>query len=482
MVLIVLSRRFAAWSAGLILIFLAVPTQWRGLPFLVLTLSVIPAVWSGARRSPAGTRSPWWFMLAMLGFFNVGNLVWLWDVEVRHHATGDGGFADLLFAVANICSLAGALIVVVRRGRRDVGGVIDSAVAALAFGGLLWDAAVLPHLTATGTPLGRQAALFVSLFVMCGTMGALARLSMASGTRLPAVRLLACAMAGAMSGNLASIFFTDPVTNVRPDWTNALFLVGYACTACAALHPSAITVTQPGTAPADDLTPLRLTFLGAMIALIPIVGGVRMIAGEPSAGILVALGSAGIVPLVMLRIARLAAQRRAAEKRLRHQATTDGLTGLPNRAACLADLIAVLTGNPAGTAVVFLDLDGFKSVNDRLGHAAGDALLTAVARRLREDIRSEDMVYRLGGDEFVIICGSDVVEAVATRIRDLVTRPISIGAEDVRIGVSAGVAHAVPGDTTDGLITRADLAMYEAKRAKRIGSLSITVAPEPVAA
>jgi diguanylate cyclase (GGDEF)-like protein len=185
---------------------------------------------------------------------------------------------------------------------------------------------------------------------------------------------------------------------------------------------------------------------------------------------------------VMLRIARLAAQRRTAEKLLRHLATTDGLTGLPNRAACLAGLTTALAGDPAGTAVVFLDLDGFKSVNDRLGHAAGDALLTAVARRLREDIRAEDMLYRLGGDEFVIICGSDVVDSIAARIRDLVARPIPIGADDVRIGVSAGVAHAVPGDTTDGLIIRADLAMYDAKRAKRIGALSISVAPEPVAA
>jgi diguanylate cyclase (GGDEF)-like protein len=478
----VLLRWFAAWSAGLVLIFLACPTQWRGLPFMLLTLSALLAVWSGARRSPAGTRSPWWLLLAMLGFFNVGNLVWIWDVEVRHHATGDGGLADLFFTVANVCSLAGALTVVVRRGRRDIGGVIDSAVAALAFGGLLWDAVVLPHLTVTETPLGRQVALFFSLFVMCGTTGALARVSLASGTRLPAVRMLAWAMAGAMSGNLAAIFFTDPATGVRPDWTNALFLIGYAFTACAALHPSAITVTQPGPAPADDLTTLRLAFLGAMTALIPIVGGVRMMAGQPSAGILVAFGSAGIVPLVMLRIARLAAQRRLAEKRLRRLATTDALTGLPNRAACLADLTTALAERTTGIAVIFCDLDGFKAVNDRLGHAAGDAMLAAVAGHLRDDIGSEDQVYRLAGDEFVIICSGDAVDTIAARIRDLVTQPIPLGAEKVRIGVSAGVAYAAPGDTTDGLIVRADLAMYDAKRSKRIGALSMSVAAESVAA
>ncbi|MEU4626335.1 GGDEF domain-containing protein [Actinoplanes sp. NPDC023801] len=477
-----LLRWFAAWSAGLVVLFLVCPTEWRGLPFMLLTLSAVPAVWSGARRSPAGTRSPWWLLLAMLGFFNVGNMVWLWDVEVRHHATGDGGLADLFFTVANVCSLAGALTVVVRRGRRDVGGVIDSAVAALAFGGLLWDAAVLPHLTATGTSLGRQVALFFSVFVMCGTMGALARVSMASGPRLPAVRLLAWAMAGAMSGNLAAIFFTDPATGVRPDWTNALFMMGYACVACAALHPSAITSTQPGPAPADDLTPLRLTFLGTMVALIPIVGGIRMMAGQPSAGILVAFGSAGIVPLVMLRISRLAAQRRLAEQRLQRLVTTDALTGLPNRVACMADLTTALAGSPAGTTVIFCDLDGFKAVNDRLGHAAGDALLVAVAERLRDGVPGGYTVYRLGGDEFVFICPGDAVDTITARIRDLVTQSIPVGAGNVRIGVSAGVAHAVPGDTTDELIVRADLAMYDAKRSKRIGALSLSVAAEPVAA
>ncbi|MEU8663685.1 GGDEF domain-containing protein [Actinoplanes philippinensis] len=473
-----LLRWFALWSAGLVLTFLVSPTEWRGLPFMLLTLSAIPAVWSGARRSPAGTRSPWWLLLSMLGFFNVGNAVWLWDVEVRGQATGDGGLADLFFTVANVCSLAGALVVVVRRGRRDVGGVIDSAVAALAFGGLLWDAAVLPHLTATGTPLERQVALFVSLFVMCGTIGALARLSMASGSRLPAVWLLALAMAGAMGGNLASVFFTDPATGIRPDWTNALFLIGYACTACAALHPSATTVTQPGPARADDLTALRLTFLGAMTALIPVVGGVRMMSGQPSAGILVALGSAGIVPLVMLRIARLAAQRRSAEERLRRLATTDGLTGLPNRVACLTDLAGMLAGRPAGLAVIFCDLEGYTAVNDRLGHAAGDSLLIAVAARLR----GADPVYRLGGDEFVIVCPADTVDAAAARMRALAAQPIMIDGEPMSIGVSAGVAHAVPGDTTDELIGRADLAMYDAKRSKHIGGLSMRVAGEPAAA
>jgi diguanylate cyclase (GGDEF)-like protein len=116
-------------------------------------------------------------------------------------------------------------------------------------------------------------------------------------------------------------------------------------------------------------------------------------------------------------------------------------------------------------------------VNDRLGHAAGDQLLVAVAELLRGCMREGDQVSRLGGDEFVIVCrGTDAVEVIGDRIRAMVAEPFETGGEQVRIGVSIGVAHAWAGDTTDDLIGRADLAMYEAKRVKSVGVVSLAVA------
>jgi diguanylate cyclase (GGDEF)-like protein len=127
--------------------------------------------------------------------------------------------------------------------------------------------------------------------------------------------------------------------------------------------------------------------------------------------------------------------------------------------------------------VLFCDLDGFKPVNDRLGHAAGDQLLIGVAARLRGCVRGDDLIGRFGGDEFVIVCrGADAVDVISDRIREMVASPFPAGGERVLIGVSVGVAHAHPGDSTDDVVARADLAMYQAKRAKAIGSLSLAVA------
>jgi diguanylate cyclase (GGDEF)-like protein len=412
-------------------------------------------------------------------------VIWIDIVYVQHRPTGDGSVADLFFSIASLLLLTAAMIVVVRRGRRDIGGIIDAAITALALGGLLWDTVLLPYLTQIGTPMPRQVALFLDIFVMVGTLGATLRVSLAAGHRITALRLLNVALACALTSHVAVALFTDPVTQVRPDWTNLPFLIAYAALGCAALHPSAALLTQLGVAPRDDLSAGRLAFLGVMLAIVPVVGGGRVIFGRPTDGLLVALGSAVVIPMVMLRIARLSAQRRRAESALRSMATSDSLTGLPNRAACIETLSDALAAQAAGVAtnglaVLFCDLDGFKPVNDRLGHAAGDELLVAVAQRLRACLREPDLVSRFGGDEFVILCRdadpAAAVEAVCARVRTMVARPVPVGGEDVRIGISVGVAFAGPGSTADDVIGRADLAMYAAKQSKAVGVLSLAVA------
>jgi diguanylate cyclase (GGDEF)-like protein len=472
-----LFRCYAAISGLLVASYLFWPVDLRTVPFLLVTFGAVPAVAIGLRRCPPATRLPWWLLLTALVFYDTGNVLWLWVVGVEGRSTGDGSIADLFLSAAGVFVLAAAMVVVSRRGRRDLGGVIDSVITAAAIGGLLWDAVLLPALTASGTPIGRQVALFINVLVMVGTLGAMLRISLVSAERLTAVRLLTVGIFFGLVSNVAGAVTTDPATGTRPDWTNMAFLVAYTALGCAALHPSMALVTQPGAAPKDDLTPARMTFLGLMLASVPLIGGGRVIFGLPTDGLLVALGSAGVIPLVMVRVARLAAQRRAAEQALHRLATSDGLTGLPNRVACLEHLTTELAAGADGLTVLFGDLDGFKPVNDRLGHAAGDELLVAVADRLRAFLREPDLVSRFGGDEFVIVCrGQDAAEAVCERIREMVAMPFRVGGEQVRIGFSVGLAHAVPGDSTDDLLGRADLAMYDAKKAKSVGALSLASA------
>lgn len=149
----------------------------------------------------------------------------------------------------------------------------------------------------------------------------------------------------------------------------------------------------------------------------------------------------------------------------------DPLTGIPNRLLFQDRLkhgISQAHRHQTGLAVLFLDLDRFKPVNDRLGHAAGDHLLTAVAGRLKSCVREEDTIARLGGDEFGIILpgiheGKDAA-VVAQRIRDKMSLPFELEGHRLVVSVSAGIALYPPdGSDADRLIQRADRAMYRAK-------------------
>jgi diguanylate cyclase (GGDEF)-like protein/PAS domain S-box-containing protein len=164
--------------------------------------------------------------------------------------------------------------------------------------------------------------------------------------------------------------------------------------------------------------------------------------------------------------------RKMAEKKLWYDANHDALTGLPNRPAFLDRLAEIVEGrvrfkNPL-FAVLFLDLDGFKIVNDSLGHAAGDDLLQFVSQRLLECIRGNDLVARLGGDEFTILLVNlqDVDQAiiVAERIRSKLSKAFQIGDQEVFIGTSIGIATSEIGyASADEMLRDSDAAMYQAK-------------------
>lgn len=157
---------------------------------------------------------------------------------------------------------------------------------------------------------------------------------------------------------------------------------------------------------------------------------------------------------------------------LTHQTLHDPLTGLPNRNLFIDRLsvaLARLERSSKDIAVLFMDLDRFKRVNDSLGHAAGDRLLRAVATRLKESVRPGDSAARIGGDEFTILCedvrGEEGAIAIAGRITEAMARPFSLDEGEVFSNASVGVAVARQGDATDpeGLIRDADAAMYDAK-------------------
>lgn len=154
-----------------------------------------------------------------------------------------------------------------------------------------------------------------------------------------------------------------------------------------------------------------------------------------------------------------------------HRATHDPLTDLANRAAVDAALARALSVPSPQTALLLLDLDGFKQVNDRFGHAAGDLLLRAVADRLRACVRRSDLVARLGGDEFVVLLDGPGVGAQARRLADRIrcdlATPVVVDDAEVAVTVSVGLAVARAEMTADALLREADADMYRAKRNSR---------------
>ena len=164
------------------------------------------------------------------------------------------------------------------------------------------------------------------------------------------------------------------------------------------------------------------------------------------------------------------------EERIAHLAFNDTLTGLPNRAAleqALTPALARARRSGRAAALIYLDLDQFKVVNDSLGHAAGDEVLRHVAGRLGGRVRAGDTLARLSGDEFMLLMpdlgvdASEVALQVATDLVAELEEPIVIGASEFEIGASAGIAlYPRDGEHGEELLRRADAALYETKRSK----------------
>jgi diguanylate cyclase (GGDEF)-like protein/PAS domain S-box-containing protein len=179
-------------------------------------------------------------------------------------------------------------------------------------------------------------------------------------------------------------------------------------------------------------------------------------------------------PMFFVTISSDITDRKMLEERLVHQASHDHLTGLPNRAMLrelIAQGVARTSRRNSPMAVMFVDLDFFKDVNDNLGHAAGDDLLEQVGARLLSSVRLGDVVGRWGGDEFVVLCedigGSASAQSVAQRVCDALSSPFVVEDTPVSISASVGVALSYGDECVDGLLARADVVLYQAKRQGR---------------
>ncbi|MEU8661090.1 GGDEF domain-containing protein [Actinoplanes philippinensis] len=432
--------------------------EWRNVVFALVTTVPIITFLLALGAGHLTDRGPWLAAVAGLGFLSVGTVTWPDWIPDHHFGSAEGSTTELVMASAHLLFLVGTSSALRRHGRTDPGGLIDAALFGLCAAGPLWEGSIGPYLDPAAPPLGK-ALLLSDVLVLAAVLGCLVRIGVtARGARAPVGYLVLTAVL-TLANDVVAVH-ADPV------WTAQVMMLAYLTLAAAPALPTAPGVTEPGPAPAEVRhPPLRL--LGAALCVNPLIAAIQAIRADGPASAVLPIATIIVVPLVVLRLRLLSMQRAAAERTLAHQAHHDDLTGLYNRRHIVARIDEAMRaldrGELAEVTVMLCDLDGFKPVNDRYGHQAGDLVLQAVALRLSAAVGRNGAVGRLGGDEFVIVqCGG---EPLADRIAALVREPIEVSGGTVRIGASIGAATARVGDGADreSLIARADAAMYAVK-------------------
>jgi len=487
------SRPSASWiylAAGLLTagVYFLLPSGSleQDLLYDAVGASAVVAILFGVRIRRPERPVPWLLLAAGQASFVIGDLLF-----VYFDHTGERPFPSL----ADAFYLAGYPIIVVglflfirrRLGGGDRSGLLDAAILTTSAGVLTWTFLMQPALVGQDMDplsLAISGAYPLADLILIGvTLGLL----VTPGARTTSFRLLITSLVLMLVADqiYALQSLSDAYQSGSP--LDLLWLLAYLTVGSAALHPSMRTLSEAHPVNVTWLGPVRLLFLTAAMLTGPILMTVGR-EGTDTGLWVIAGGSALLSVLVLARLAGLVGtlardveQRRALEERLSHQAYHDSLTGLANRRLFVERVASALDGRriQGGLAVLFLDLDDFKTVNDEMGHAAGDALLAAVAERLAAACRETDLAARLGGDEFGVLVTElqDASEArpVAERIHAVLSSPVEIAGRMVPVGVSLGVAvDSAETRTADDLLGAADMAMY---RAKAAGKGTVQTAP-----
>jgi diguanylate cyclase (GGDEF)-like protein len=300
-----------------------------------------------------------------------------------------------------------------------------------------------------------------------------AQLMLAGGARQPALWLQIGACAAMFVADLLFALRDAALLEVNEQMINCLFILMFILLPASPLHPSIRSLVQPQQIQIRDLSPLRLVIIGAVVVVPTVVSSLMHFGSLNNAMIRAAL-CALLVVGVLARVVRSNNSRARAEEVNRRRATHDALTDLPNR-ELLAETVSRwgdrAVAEDLEISLLFLDLDRFKMINDHWGHQVGDELLCAVAARLGEHVRGEDLVCRIGGDEFVIALASPshqrLAESLANRLLVELARPFTLSVGEVVTSASIGMAKSTGGTQALDLIRDADTAMYKAKGSGR---------------
>ncbi|WP_250029352.1 putative bifunctional diguanylate cyclase/phosphodiesterase [Paractinoplanes maris] len=365
---------------------------------------------------------------------------------------------DLMYFVAYPLVFAG-LIMISRGGdQRDRSGLIDAAIIAAGVGLVYWVFVIQPTLFDLSTPLIERLVTVgyptVDVF-MCAVV---TRLISRPGARVTSLWLLTVGSALNFVGDVAwSLIDTDASAGGLVD---ASFLLAYLMWAGAGLHPSMAGIgRRSGTRPRFGRG--RLLLLGGITMTVPAVLFLQGARGEAVNWPAIGIGAVVLFVLVLIRLGGFVGQTQRQAAELEDLAMRDDLTGLANRR--LFELRLRAAAGAGVPQVCLLDLNGFKQINDRHGHAVGDHLLIAVSARLSTELHGEGLLARMGGDEFALLLTEATAaqgEAVVDRLWSALRRPFEVDGHELLVGAAIGIAD---GADPVEVLRRADVAMYAAK-------------------
>ncbi len=406
----------------------------------------------------------YWFAAGQITWV-LGDLTWEYHLYIRH-VEPYPSFADVFYLSAYPMLVAGLLILTRGRPgtRRDLAALVDAAIVATGLGLVFW-VFVMHPIAADSTASAVERAVGVAYPAADALLLAmLARFYTGAGRRSVSIRLLGAA-AGLLLVSDVGYTLVGLYSDASRSVLDAGWLMSYVCWAAAALHPA---MRDAGRADHERIRARvgrsRLAVLAVCSLLAPALLFLPGVGGDPVDRLTVAAGAVVLFLLVLARMGGFVGQVQRQADQLETLAMADDLTGLANRRRFEETLDAAVLAGPV--AVALLDLNDFKGVNDRLGHAVGDRLLTVVASRLRQVLPPDVLVARMGGDEFALLmpgAGPDAADATVAVLAEVLRAPVVTGEHELLVGASIGVADATGTADPWEILRRADVAMYAAK-------------------
>ncbi|HTZ08014.1 MAG TPA: EAL domain-containing protein [Acidimicrobiales bacterium] len=449
--------------------------------FVVGVGTLLSLVLSVRLHRPA-LRWPWWAISGSVLLFIVGGAA-----RADLHTLGNLGpsrslVPDLVSLPGYVLGAAGLLGFSRARDRargsqHHFGVILDGVIAALALLAVAWVYVIYPVLVHHHTPLTVRLLLTcypaMSLFLVVVTV----RIAFSpEQRRVPSYWFLLATMTAMFVGDTLYMFADVDLVHVAGRFLDLPYAIAFVATAAMALHPSMRALTEPAGLRPKAASPGRVVLV-ALGLLVPAVITLQHPSGSMKDRVALFVIIVMLTGAAVLRIVQALHLAERSEADLAYQATHDSLTGLPNRRMMrehLDDVLARAAVDDTHVALLFLDLDRFKLVNDTLGHTHGDELLVDVARRLQEHMRPSDLVTRIGGDEFMVVLGQVVSVSqaleLAHRLRTCLRTPFMVNGMEFYVSASIGLSFASGDDPrvdAELLVRDADMALYQAKDAGR---------------